>query len=265
VPQGARSSEQPHTVAGGSAVVSGSYARHLSGAITPAVHARAALLASLLIRPRLPRVENELLLIDTGDSGVIGDIMRHHRRSREMRLRADELAVVGCRRDEMLAVISHELRSPLAAIHNAVQLLESPMTEPPRRQWAQALIERQFLRMMRLQDDLLDVSRINIGHVQPQRERMDLRFAINNAIETLEHRGARPAAHTRPFRAGGWSRSTQQISRSAPSFGRCNTVVPERRSAGSPSKQRMRPKYTPMLPADSSAGSTTTELPSWSY
>jgi signal transduction histidine kinase len=158
----------------------------LSGAITPAVHARAALLASLLTHPRLPCVENELLLVDTWGSGIFGNIMRHHRRSREMRLRADDLAVVRRRRDEMLAVISHELRSPLAAIHNAVQLLESPMTDASRRQWAQALIERQFLRMTRLLDDLLDVSRINIGHVQLQRERMDLRVAINNAIETLE-------------------------------------------------------------------------------
>jgi signal transduction histidine kinase len=86
----------------------------------------------------------------------------------------------------LLAVICRELRSRLAAIHNAVQLLQSPMIEPPRRQWAQALIERQFLRMMRLLDDLLDVSRTNIGHVQLQRERMDLRVAINNAIETVE-------------------------------------------------------------------------------
>ena len=105
---------------------------------------------------------------------------------RGMRLRPEELSMIGRRNDVMLAVISHELRSPLAAVHNAVRILGSPMTEPSTRQRAQTLIERQVERMTRLLDDLLDVSRINIGHMQLQRERMDLRVAMNNAIETLE-------------------------------------------------------------------------------
>ncbi|MHB8813977.1 MAG: sensor histidine kinase [Steroidobacteraceae bacterium] len=158
----------------------------ISGGIMRAVRVPATLLASLLTDPRLPRGQNDFLLVDAESIGVISDITRHHRRWRETRLRAEELAMVGRSRDETLAAVSHELRSPLAAIHNAVRTLDGPMTEPLTRQRVHALIERQVQRMTRLIDDLLDVSRINVGRLQLQRERMDLRVAMHNAIETLE-------------------------------------------------------------------------------
>jgi len=88
--------------------------------------------------------------------------------------------------DELLATISHELRTPLASIHNAVQVLNSPLVEIVPRQRAQALIERQVRRMTRLIDDLLDVSRMNHGRLCLRRERIDLREVVTNAIETLQ-------------------------------------------------------------------------------
>lgn len=108
------------------------------------------------------------------------------RRLRQARLRARELVRANRRKDEFLAMLSHELRSPLAAIQNAVRLLSSQTGETPARESTQALIGRQVRRMTQLVDDLLDVSRISHGRLHLQRERIDLRVVVSNAIETLE-------------------------------------------------------------------------------
>src|SRR5579863_7895597 len=119
------------------------------------------------------------------DSNVC-DITSQTRSVRHARLRAHELAHVNRRKDEFLAILGHELRSPLGAIQTAVYLLDSLTAEAPARQRAQALIERQIRRMTQLVDDLLDVSRINHGRLHLERERIDLRVVASNAIETLE-------------------------------------------------------------------------------
>jgi len=117
---------------------------------------------------------------------IIADIARPDRPLRRTRLRAEELVRANRRKDEFLAMISHELRSPLASIHNAVRFLGNPIGKGPARQRMQALLERQVRRMTQLVDDLLDVSRITSGRLHLQRERIDLRVVVNNAIESLE-------------------------------------------------------------------------------
>lgn len=90
------------------------------------------------------------------------------------------------RKDEFLAVLSHELRNPLAPIQNSLYLLDhaAPGSEQARR--AKTVIERQIRQMTRLVSDLLDVSRITRGKIQLQRERIDLRDVINRTLE--DHR-----------------------------------------------------------------------------
>jgi signal transduction histidine kinase len=117
---------------------------------------------------------------------VVRDITPYTRPLRQAQLRVQELATANRRKDEFLAMLSHELRSPLAAIQNAVGLLSSQTGETPPRHRTQALIERQVRRMTQLVDDLLDVSRISHGRLHLQRERIDLRVVVSNAIETLE-------------------------------------------------------------------------------
>lgn len=117
---------------------------------------------------------------------VVRDISPHTRLLRQARLRVGELTTANRRKDEFLAMLSHELRSPLAAIQNSVRLLSSQTGETPPRQRTQALIERQVRRMTQLVEDLLDVSRISHGCLHPQRERIDLRVVVSSAIETLE-------------------------------------------------------------------------------
>jgi signal transduction histidine kinase len=101
-------------------------------------------------------------------------------------LRVAELATANRRKDEFLAMLGHELRNPLAAIHNGIHLLSHQMQDTPAPQKITAMIERQVRRMGQLVNDVLDVSRITHGRLHLQRERIDLRDVVSNAIQTLE-------------------------------------------------------------------------------
>jgi signal transduction histidine kinase len=108
------------------------------------------------------------------------------RASRQVRSQVAELAAANRRKDESLAIVSHELRGPLAAIKNALAILGSRAAETVTREKARAMIERQVCVMTRLVDDLLDVSRIGHGRLVLERTRVDLRAIVRNAIETLD-------------------------------------------------------------------------------
>lgn len=99
-------------------------------------------------------------------------------------------------RDRFLAMLSHELRNPLAAIHNALTLVDRRLPAPDDALARPlALIERQTRHMQRLLDDLLDVSRVTQGKIQLRRETFDLREVVHDVVEQLgpalaEHRHA---------------------------------------------------------------------------
>jgi signal transduction histidine kinase len=119
----------------------------------------------------------------TNDSAVCGNVSYT---LYQARLRVEELTIANRRKDEFLAILGHELRNPLAAIHNGIRLLRHQSEGTPAPQTIEAMIERQVRRMTRLVDDLLDVSRITHGYLHLKRERIDLRDVLNKAIQTLE-------------------------------------------------------------------------------
>jgi PAS domain S-box-containing protein len=96
------------------------------------------------------------------------------------------------RKDEFLAMLAHELRSPLAPIRNAAHTLGLLGTGDDRVRWVSGVIERQVGLMTRLVDDLLDVSRITSGKVTLQRESVSVRAVLAQAVEA-----ARPSAEGR--------------------------------------------------------------------
>jgi PAS domain S-box-containing protein len=112
------------------------------------------------------------------------------RKRMEMALREAALALRDAdrRKDEFLATLAHELRNPLAPIRNAVQLLKLIPQDAPQSRTARDIIERQVQHMVRLVDDLLDVSRITLGQVNLKHEKLALGAVIGEAIEA-----ARPA------------------------------------------------------------------------
>ena len=96
-----------------------------------------------------------------------------------------ETEEVARRREQFLAMLSHELRNPLAAVMNAATLLEKrPQAELLAR--CQSVIQRQAKHMKRLLDDLLDVSRITRGKFDLRTEDLDLRAPIEAAIESVQ-------------------------------------------------------------------------------
>lgn len=90
------------------------------------------------------------------------------------------------RKDEFLATLSHELRNPLAPIRNALELMRRTGHDAALNERALAIMERQVRQLVRLTDDLLDVSRITRNRIELRRERLDLRTAIRSAVETIE-------------------------------------------------------------------------------
>jgi signal transduction histidine kinase/ActR/RegA family two-component response regulator len=89
------------------------------------------------------------------------------------------------RKDEFLAILAHELRNPLSAMHNGVQLMHSPNFGAERIDWVRDLLDRQLKHLTRLIDDLLDVRRITSGRVRLQREPLDLESVLRQSIEAV--------------------------------------------------------------------------------
>ena len=90
------------------------------------------------------------------------------------------------RREQFLAMLSHELRNPLAAILSATHLLDGDRLPDDRCRKAAHVVERQAKHMARLLDDLLDVSRITHGRIALHKQQIDLRETSRSAIEALE-------------------------------------------------------------------------------
>src|SRR3989440_62745 len=103
-------------------------------------------------------------------------------------------------KDEFLAMLAHELRNPLAPIHNATQLMRLKPFADPQLSWARDIIERQVVHLSRLVDDLLDVSRITRGKINLTKEVIELGTLVARALETvhplIEERGHRLTVET---------------------------------------------------------------------
>jgi signal transduction histidine kinase len=86
-------------------------------------------------------------------------------------------------RKDVLAIVAHELRSPLGSVLNAVELMRQAQRGEPRFAAWLDLVARQTRHMNRLVDDLLDVTRISRDGLKLRKERMDFREAVDAAIE----------------------------------------------------------------------------------
>jgi PAS domain S-box-containing protein len=90
------------------------------------------------------------------------------------------------RKDEFLATLSHELRNPLAPLRNALELMRRSGNDPRLKDRALAIMGRQLHQLVRLTDDLLDVSRITSDRLELRRAHIDLRTVLVSAVETTQ-------------------------------------------------------------------------------
>jgi PAS domain S-box-containing protein len=106
----------------------------------------------------------------------------------ELRKRAEELLEADRRKNEFLAMLSHELRNPLAPILNSLYILGQGESDDPAVVQSRAVIERQVNHLKRLVDDLVDVARVTSGKVQLHRERVLLGDIVARSVENVAPR-----------------------------------------------------------------------------
>src|SRR5258706_2453880 len=104
----------------------------------------------------------------------------------ERRAAEAELQEANQRKDEFLAMLSHELRNPLAPIRNALEVIRRIAPPDPKFNWAGDVMDRQVRHLTRLVEELLDVARISQGKIQLNKEPIDLGQVIAQSVETAQ-------------------------------------------------------------------------------
>ncbi len=89
------------------------------------------------------------------------------------------------RKDEFLAMLAHELRNPLSVLSNAIQLFRSPTATADDLSWASGAAERQVKNLVRMTDDLQDISRITQGKIKVRKTRLDASTVVLRAAESV--------------------------------------------------------------------------------
>ena len=133
------------------------------------------------IRP-LKRPNGEIV----GAINCFYDITERSRMEQLLKHQADTLADMNRRKDEFLAMLSHELRNPLAPAVNAVQGLEKLGVTQEQKKLV-AIAARQLAQLTRLVDDLMDASRVNSGRVQLQLADIAISDAVEGAVQSVRH------------------------------------------------------------------------------
>ena len=118
--------------------------------------------------------------------GAASDVTARTGAEETLRKSAADLKEADRRKDEFLAMLAHELRNPLAPISYALQALRMRSAADAGQKAAQDVIDRQVQQLVRLVDDLLDVSRITRGKVELKRGMVELAEVIEQALETVK-------------------------------------------------------------------------------
>jgi PAS domain S-box-containing protein len=121
----------------------------------------------------------DLLEMMTTIGGQLGQFIER-RQAEEALRQADR------RKDEFLAMLAHELRNPLAPIRNSLHIMKVASADPAAAEQARQIIERQVQHMVRLVDDLSDLSRIMRGRIDLRKETTDLTNVVARAVETAQ-------------------------------------------------------------------------------
>jgi PAS domain S-box-containing protein len=120
------------------------------------------------------------------------DVSDRKRAEQALREATGQLEKAGRRKDEFLATLAHELRNPLAPLRTGLDVLKMRPAEPAVADRARGMMDRQLRHLVRLVDDLLDMSRITCGKLTLQREPLEMLEVVRDAVEAVA-----PAAEQR--------------------------------------------------------------------
>jgi PAS domain S-box-containing protein len=113
----------------------------------------------------------------------VADLIERTNAERALRANQQFLRDADRRKDEFIAMLAHELRNPLVPIRTGVELLKRAGEQPEVVESVRPIMERQIGHMVRLIEDLLDVSRITAGKIELRRESVSLSILIGNAVD----------------------------------------------------------------------------------
>jgi signal transduction histidine kinase/integral membrane sensor domain MASE1 len=125
------------------------------------------------------RPDEALLQLFATIGSQIGQFIDRKRSEAELRRTSEA-------KDQFLALLGHELRNPLAPIRNALEVLRTRRNEPAVATRMHEMMERQTGHMVRLVDDLLDVSRITRGKIELRKERVDVGAAVKRTVDAIQ-------------------------------------------------------------------------------
>ena len=103
----------------------------------------------------------------------------------EQRLAEQELREADRRKDEFLATLAHELRNPLAPVRTGIHLLRVGPADPALHRRITDTMERQITHIVRLVDDLLELSRVSLGRIELQKQVVTLTSLVRRGVETM--------------------------------------------------------------------------------
>ena len=160
----------------------------------------------------------------------------------ERRTAEHELLDGARRKDEFLAMLSHELRNPLAPIRTALEVIRRIEPAHPKFTWASDIMLRQLRQMTRLIEELLDVARISQGKIALMHERVDLSAVVGQSVETAQpliDAARQTLSVTRPAGspAARWCGCATTASESTPRCCRAASTCSPRAGAGSTARR----------------------------
>ncbi|HEX7465287.1 MAG TPA: PAS domain-containing sensor histidine kinase, partial [Usitatibacter sp.] len=118
-------------------------------------------------------------------AGTTRDVTERNQNEQAILEQADRLADADRAKDEFLATLAHELRNPLAPLRNSLYLIRATGGADAKAARVHEMMERQVNHLVRLVDDLLELSRISRGTFALRKERVDVAAIVRNAVETI--------------------------------------------------------------------------------
>lgn len=138
-------------------------------------------------RPR-ELTEQEMHVCET-IGGHVAYAIERARTQRALREGEERLREADRRKDEFLATLGHELRNPLAPLHNMLQVMRRADLDAELLRRARDTMERQVEQLVRLVDDLLDVNRISRGEIRLRKERVELADLVSRTVQDVRSSG----------------------------------------------------------------------------
>jgi PAS domain S-box-containing protein len=119
-----------------------------------------------------------------GFSKILRDITERKLAEQKLQEQAAALKEADRMKNEFIATLAHELRNPLAPLRNGLQIIQHLESDTDAVNQAKEIMDRQLNLLVRLVDDLLDMSRITKGMSELRKQRVELKAIVQNAVET---------------------------------------------------------------------------------